>query len=42
MMSTSIARTFLMRDRLDWNRPRLNWMSRALYSARHRRRHDAQ
>ncbi len=30
-MNTQIARAFLVRDRLDWRRPHLSWLSAALY-----------
>ena len=30
-MNMHTARTMLVRDRLDWRRPHLNWLSAALY-----------
>ena len=30
-MSLSSARSLLVHDRMDWNRPRLRWVSPALY-----------
>lgn len=40
MLTTGTAKSMLMRDRLDWNRPHLNWLSKAFYSVKFRRRHD--
>ncbi len=31
------ARTFLVRDRLDWTQPRLSWISKSLYRILFRR-----
>ncbi len=36
MMTLQHAKTVFLRERLDWSRPRLNWIARALYG--HRRR----
>lgn len=30
-MNTHIARAMLVQDRMDWNRPHLNWLPSGLY-----------
>ena len=35
-MHLHIAKSVFMNDRLDWNRPHLHWIARALYSVRRR------
>lgn len=37
-MNMNSARALLVRDRLDWRRPHLSWISRALYGFGLRRR----
>ncbi|SES14060.1 hypothetical protein SAMN04490244_10669 [Tranquillimonas rosea] len=33
-MNVQIARASLVRDRMDWNRPHLGWLSNKLYRLR--------
>lgn len=39
-MNIAYARSMLLRDRLDWNRPHVNWLSDAYYALRFPRKHD--
>ncbi len=41
MLTTETARALLMRDRLDWNRPHVNWLTRSFYALRFPRKHDS-
>lgn len=35
-MTLNNAKTVFLRERLDWNRPHLNWVQNIYYSARRR------
>lgn len=40
MMTTALAKSLLVRDRLDWTQPRGTWIARAFYARRFPRKHD--